>query len=178
MRGYYGHEAETRETIDSEGWLHTGDVAQIDAEGFIRITDRKKEIIVLSGGKNISPANLKNRLTGDPYIAQACIVGDRRKHLAAILVPDFENLGEPLKGLQLEGKKPEELVTEPKLREFFHARIREFNRLLSDVEAIVDFTLTSRPFSQENSELTPTLKLRRKIVQEHYRVEIEAMYGG
>ena len=178
MRGYYGREAESREAIDSAGWLHTGDVAQIDGEGFIRITDRKKEIIVLSGGKNISPANLETRLASDPYIAQACVVGDRRKHLAAILVPDFESLAAQLKGLQLEGKDPEQLVNEAKVREFFHARIREFNRPLSDVEAIVDFTLTARPFSQDNGELTPTLKLRRKVVQEHYRAQIEAMYGG
>jgi long-chain acyl-CoA synthetase len=178
MKGYYGREAESREAVDSEGWLHTGDVAQIDAEGFIRITDRKKEIIVLSGGKNISPANLETRLVSDPYIAQACVIGDRRKHLAAIVVPDFETLAEKLKDLQLAGKKPEELVREPKLREFFQTRIRQLNRPLSDVEAIVDFRLTASPFSQENSELTPTLKLRRKIVQEHYRDAIEAMYGG
>lgn len=178
MRGYYGREAESREVIDSAGWLHTGDVAQIDSEGFIHITDRKKEIIVLSGGKNISPANLETRLVGDPYIAQACVIGDRRKHLAAILVPDFESLAPQLKGLQLDGKTPEQLVNEPQVRDFFHARIREFNRPLSDVEAVVDFTLTARPFSQDNGELTPTLKLRRKIIQEHYRAQIEAMYGG
>ena len=90
MQGYYNREEESHEAIDSEGWLHTGDIAQIDADGFIRITDRKKEIIVLSGGKNVSPANLETRLASDPYIAQACVIGDRRKHLAAILVPNFE----------------------------------------------------------------------------------------
>jgi long-chain acyl-CoA synthetase len=178
MKGYYGREAESHEAVDNEGWLHTGDVAQIDADGFIRITDRKKEIIVLSGGKNISPANLETRLVSDPYIAQACVIGDRRKHLAAIVVPDFETLADKLKDLQLQGRKSEELVREPKLREFFQTRIRQLNRGLSDVEAIVDFRLTPSPFSQENSELTPTLKLRRKIVQEHYREAIEAMYGG
>ena len=178
MKGYYRREEESREAVDGEGWLHTGDVAQIDTEGFIRITDRKKEIIVLSGGKNISPANLETRLVNDPYIAQACVVGDRRKHLAAILVPDFETLVEPLKDLQLGGKKPEELVQEAKLRAFFQKRIRELNRKLSDVEAIVDFHLTAIPFAQENGELTPTLKLRRRVVQEHYRPQLEAMYGG
>jgi long-chain acyl-CoA synthetase len=178
MRGYYGRDAESREAVDSDAWLHTGDVAQIDVEGFIRITDRKKEIIVLSGGKNISPANLETRLVNDPFIAQACVVGDRRKHLAAILVPDFETLADRLKDLQLEGMKPEELVGEAKLREFFHARMREFNRPLSDIEAIVDFKLTANAFSQENGELTPTLKLRRRVVQDHYRADIEAMYGS
>ena len=92
MKGYYHREAETREVIDSEGWLHTGDIVQIDDGGYIHITDRKKEIIVLSGGKNVSPANLETGLMADHYVAQACVIGDRRKHLAALIVPDFEQL--------------------------------------------------------------------------------------
>ncbi|MBI3758127.1 MAG: AMP-binding protein, partial [Deltaproteobacteria bacterium] len=177
MRGYYNHEEDTRETIDEEGWLHTGDIVQIDAEGFIKITDRKKEIIVLSGGKNVSPANLESRLASDPYIAQACVIGDRRKHLAALLVPNFENLAEQMKAAGLAGRPHEEVVAEPKFRELFQARIREFNKPLSDVETIVAFKLIASPFTQENGELTPTMKLRRRIVQEHYRGEIESMYG-
>lgn len=178
MKGYYKREAETREVIDADGWLHTGDIGRIDSEGYITITDRKKEIIVLSGGKNISPANLEARLTSDPYIAQACVIGDRRKHLAAILAPDFDRLAGDLEKLGLAGMPREEIAKSPKLREFFGRRIREFNRPLSDVERIADFMLTARPFTQENGELTPTMKLRRKIVQEHYRAEIETMYGG
>ena len=177
MKGYYNREDETREAIDADGWLHTGDVVQIDADGFIRITDRKKEIIVLSGGKNVSPANLESRLASDPYIAQACVIGDRRKHLAALLVPNFENLAEQLQRNDLAGLPPEELVAHPKIRDLFHARIHEFNRPLSDVEAIAAFKLIAKPFTQENGELTPTMKLRRRIVQEHYRGEIESMYG-
>jgi long-chain acyl-CoA synthetase len=176
MKGYYKREDETRETIDAEGWLHTGDIANIDAEGFIAITDRKKEIIVLSGGKNISPANLETRLATDPYIAQACVIGDRRKHLAALLVPNLENLGDYLKSNGLETKRPEELIETPALRQLFGSKLKEFNKPLSDVEAISAFTLVARPFSQENGELTPTLKLRRKVVQEHYREQIESMY--
>jgi long-chain acyl-CoA synthetase len=177
MKGYFRLEQETREAIDSEGWLHTGDMAEIDSEGYIRITDRKKEIIVLSGGKNVSPARLENKLTGDPYIAQACVVGDRRKHLVALLVPNLENLRDFLKENGLEGKPVEELAKSPQLRALYHARLRELNKSLSDVEAIVGFSLVPEPFTQENGELTPTLKLRRKVVQAHYRERIEAMYG-
>jgi long-chain acyl-CoA synthetase len=176
MKGYYNREQETRETIDADGWLHTGDIAQIDADGYIKITDRKKEIIVLSGGKNVSPANLETQLVRDPYIAQACVIGDRRKHLAALLVPNMETLAPYLKEKKLDAKPPEEVVASPALRELFHARLHEFNRPLSDVEAISKFTLLPRPFTQDAGELTPTLKLRRKIVQEHYRDQIESMY--
>jgi long-chain acyl-CoA synthetase len=178
MKGYFNRDAETRETIDGEGWLHTGDVASIDTDGYITITDRKKEIIVLSGGKNISPANLETRLAADPHIAQACVIGDRRKHLAALLVPNLENLRDYLAQNGLHEKAADELVQSPQLRQLFQAKLREFNKPLSDVEAISTFTLVANPFSQENGELTPTLKLRRKVVQEHYREAIEAMYRG
>src|SRR5208282_1143717 len=125
MKGYFQRDDETREAIDAEGWLHTGDIASIDSEGYIAITDRKKEIIVLSGGKNISPANLETRLATDPHISQACVIGDRRKHLAALLVPDLEGLGDYLAKNRLKEKSPEELVQSPALRQFFHAKLRE-----------------------------------------------------
>ena len=104
MKGYFKLDNETKEAIDAEGWLHTGDVAQIDSDGFIKITDRKKEIIVLSGGKNISPAYLETKLATDPYVSQVCVFGDRRKHLAALIVPNFENLETLLKEKGLAGK--------------------------------------------------------------------------
>ena len=178
MKGYFNRDAETREAIDGEGWLHTGDIGSIDADGYIAITDRKKEIIVLSGGKNISPANLETRLAADPHIAQACVIGDRRKHLAALLVPNLENLRDYLAQNGLQEKAADEVVQSPVLRQLFQAKLREFNKPLSDVEAISSFTLVANPFSQENGELTPTQKLRRKVVQEHYRDAIEAMYRG
>jgi len=176
MKGYYKREQETRETIDADGWLHTGDIAAIDSEGYITITDRKKEIIVLSGGKNISPINLETRLVTDPYIAQVCVIGDRRKHLAAVIVPNFENLAEFLTRNGLDGRPHDEVVSSPALRRLFHERLHKFNRALSDVEAIVAFTLVARPFTQEAGELTPTMKLRRRVVQEHYQEQIDAMY--
>jgi long-chain acyl-CoA synthetase len=178
MKGYLNSDAETHEAIDSEGWLHTGDVASIDADGYITITDRKKEIIVLSGGKNISPANLETRLAADPHIAQACVIGDRRKHLAALLVPNLDNLRDYLAQNGLQERAADEVVQSPVLRQLFQAKLREFNKPLSDVEAISSFTLVANPFTEKNGELTPTLKLRRKVVQEHYRDAIEAMYRG
>ncbi len=105
------------------------------------------------------------------------MIGDRRKHLAAILVPNFENLDDYLKKNDLAGKSPEELVQEAKLRALYQQKLRDFNKSLSDVEAIAAFTLIAQPFSQENGELTPTLKVRRRIVQQHYSEQINGMYG-
>jgi long-chain acyl-CoA synthetase len=177
MKGYYNKEHESREVIDGDGWLRTGDIAQIDSEGYITIIDRKKDIIVLSNGKNVSAANLEARLATDPFIAQACVIGDRRKHLAAIVVPNFETLAaSPPDNVRIEQRQPNELVNDRTLREFFRARLGEFNRPLSDIERIADFVLTERPFSQENGELTPTMKIRRRVVQQHYEAQIEALY--
>jgi long-chain acyl-CoA synthetase len=178
MKGYYKLEAETKEAIDENGWLHTGDIAKIDAEGYISITDRKKEIIVLSGGKNISPAYVESKLVGDKFIAQACVVGDRRKHLAALIAPDYEHLADFLKANNLDPKNTAEIATSPALRKLLHDRIREINKKMSDVEAIAAFTIVPQPFSQENGELTPSLKVRRKVVQAHYKDQIESMYGS
>ena len=178
MKGYYKLDAETKEAIDENGWLHTGDIAKIDAEGYISITDRKKEIIVLSGGKNISPAYVESKLVGDKFISQACVVGDRRKHLAALIAPDYEHLADFLKDNNLDPKNSAEIATSPALRKLLHDRIREINKKMSDVEAIAAFTIVPQPFSQENGELTPSLKVRRKVVQAHYKDQIDAMFGG
>ena len=175
MKGYYKRDEATAEAIDAEEWLHTGDIATIDADGFIAIKDRKKEIIVLSGGKNVSPANLEAKLTSDPYIAQACVVGDGRKHLAALLVPNFEALAEYARQNRLDAA-PGKLVEEPAIRGFYQQRIHQLNKGLSTVEAISAFRLLAQPFAQENGQLTPTLKVWRAILRRQYSEQIEAMY--
>src|SRR6266849_3284087 len=177
MKGYYKLDSETKEAIDENGWLHTGDIAKIDAEGYISITDRKKEIIVLSGGKNISPDYVESKLTDDKFISQACVIGDRKKHLAALVVPDYENLVDFLSENKLDPKNPDELAKSQPLRQLVQARIREINKQLSDVEAIAAFTIVPQPFTQENGELTPSLKVRRKVVQAHFKDQIDSMYG-
>ncbi len=177
MKGYYNREQDTAETIDAEGWLHTGDIAAIDADRYIKITDRKKEIIVLSGGKNVSPAYVENKLTHDSLIAQACVFGDRQKHLGALIVPNIENLGPFLKENGLEGKPAEEIASSPALRKLIQQRIYEVNKQVSDVEAVVAFKVLAHPFTQENGELTPTLKLRRKMVQQHYKDEVADLFA-
>jgi long-chain acyl-CoA synthetase len=177
MKGYYKLEAETKAAIDENGWLHTGDIAKIDVEGYIAITDRKKEIIVLSGGKNVSPAYVEGKLVGDRFISQACVIGDRRKHCAALVVPDYENLVDFLKDNNLDPKNAEALGKSQALRTFVQGRIREINKQLSDVEAIAAFAIVPQPFTQENGELTPSLKIRRKVVQAHFKEQIDSMYG-
>ncbi len=177
MKGYYNREQDTAETIDSEGWLHTGDIASIDADRYIKITDRKKEIIVLSGGKNVSPAYVENKLTHDSMIAQACVFGDRQKHLGALIVPNIENLGPFIKEHGLEGKAADEIASSPALKKLLQQRIYEVNKQVSDVEAIVKFRVLAQPFTQENGELTPTLKLRRKMVHQHYKDEVADLFS-
>jgi long-chain acyl-CoA synthetase len=178
MKGYYGLPEDTRQAIDGDGWLYSGDIAAIDAEGFIAIRDRKKEIIVLSGGKNVSPAALEAKLIGQPFIAQACVIGDRRKHVAALLVPDFEKLGEALKRDGIDTSSPQTLVEDPKVKALYQKQLRQLNHSLADYEAITAFRLIPTPFSQERNEMTPTMKLRRKIILEHYHREVESMYDG
>lgn len=178
MRGYYKLEQDTREAISPDGWLHTGDIAAIDADGFIAIRDRKKEIIVLSGGKNVSPAALEAKLARDSLIAQACVLGDRRKHLSALIVPDFEKLAEALKREGINTASHDSLVEDARVKTLYQKLVRQLNRSLADYEAISAFRLLATPFSQERSEVTPTLKLRRKVILEHYTKEIEDMYDG
>jgi len=177
MQGYFNLPADSREAIDEQGWLHSGDIATIE-DGYIAIRDRKKEIIVLSGGKNVPPAALEAKLLADPTIAQACVVGDRRKHPAALLVPSFERLEEFANQQGLGDRSHQELLEDPLVRDWYHQRMRQINRQLGDYERLGSFMLLATPFTQERGELTPTLKLRRKAIIEHYQREIERMYQG
>ena len=174
MLGYWRNEAATAEAL-RDGWLHTGDIAEIDADGDICITDRKKDLIVVSGGDNVAPARIEGLLTLHPQIAQAMVAGDGRSHLVALLVPNAEWLGEWAK----EAGKPFDLAVladDPDLLRALAGPVEEVNRGLSVVERIRRFAVAPEPFSIDNGQLTPTLKVRRHIVGKVYGQRLRALY--
>jgi long-chain acyl-CoA synthetase len=174
MDGYWRNEEATAEALQN-GWLHTGDIGDIDEDGFLRITDRKKDIIVLSGGDNVSPARIEGFLSLEAEIHQAMVVGDKRPHLVAILVPDQEFLAEFARE---HGKKPElaALADDPELRAALTATVERVNQALSPLERVRRFALAREAFTVENEMMTPTLKIRRHRIQAAYEKEIEELY--
>ena len=155
--GYYKDETATREVVDADGWLHTGDVGSID-DGFLTITDRKKDIIVTAGGKNVSPQNIENELKSSKYVSQALVIGDRRPFLTALITLD-------------------EAATGPgEAQSLIDELVAEVNRDKASFEQVKRFTILPRDFSAEHDEVTPTLKLKRKVCAEHFASEIEALY--
>ena len=160
--GYYEDEKATRAVLPGDGWLHTGDVGEIDEDGFLTVTDRKKDIIVTAGGKNVAPQNIENLLKGIPWVSQALVVGDRRPYLVALITLDDDEV-EKLEGTE----DPKTLVA--------HA-VEAMNSDLAHHEQIRLYTILPRDFSPEQNEVTPTLKLKRKIVEEHFATELEQLY--
>ncbi len=177
MKGYYKDEAATREAIDAEGWLHTGDVAQIDADGFVRITDRKKDLIITAGGKNVAPQRIERILRTSPYISHAVAHGDRRKFITALVTLDPENTRAWAVAHGLDGTSLERLAQEPQVRDLLEHEVEERNRELASFETVKRFHILPRDLSIEAGELTPTLKIRRRVVYERYRAEIDALYA-
>jgi len=160
--GYYKEPEATAAALSEDGWLRTGDVGEVDGNGFLRITDRKKDLIITAGGKNISPQNLENALKTSRFISQAIVVGDRRPYVTALLTLDDAEVA-------ASGREPQELAQE---------LVDEVNRDRTRVEQIKRFTILPRDFSQEEGEVTPTLKLRRRVIHEHFADEIERLYAG
>jgi long-chain acyl-CoA synthetase len=175
MKGYHNQPEATREVLDKDGWFYTGDIGVIE-DGFVRITDRKKNILITAGGKNISPQNIEFALLEKPMVGQAMVVGDRRPYLTVLIVPTFEALEPWAKAQGIPFSSREELVAHPKVLAHFEAALAEVNRDMARVEQVKKLTLLGREFTQATGELTPTLKIRRKIVLEMYKKEIEAMY--
>jgi long-chain acyl-CoA synthetase len=175
MLGYWNKPDATAATI-KDGWLYTGDLGRLDADGFLYITGRKKELIVTAAGKNIAPVYLEALLTEDPLIWQAMIIGDGRNYLTALIVPHQENLAAELerRGIACDASQR---LSDSRVMELFDGRIKSRLKNVSRSEQVQKFTLLERPFSQDHEELTPTLKLRRNIICQHYAPQIEAMYA-
>ena len=176
MKGYYKKPEATAECFTEDGWFRTGDVAEIYQEG-IKITDRIKDIIITAGGKNISPQQIEGLFGSDLYIEQIAVIGEKRKYISALVVPSFEVLEEYAKNNNISFSSREDLITKPEIIDFYAKRIDEHTESLGQVEKIKKFTLLPREFSQEEGEITPTFKIKRKVIDKKFQDTIEKMYS-
>jgi long-chain acyl-CoA synthetase len=177
MKGYWNMPKETAEVVDAEGWFHTGDIGEIDAEGFLRITDRKKELIINAYGKNVAPAPIENSLKSSRYIGQAVVIGDRRKFLSALLVPDFDALKSWAERQGLGTLSPREMVANEQVRALVAKEVEAVNAGLAGFEKIVAWELLPDEFTLETGELTPTQKVKRRVINQKYGAVIDRLYA-
>lgn len=178
MKGYFKDEAATAEAIDDDGWFHTGDIGAFDEDGYLKITDRKKNMIVTSGGKNVAPAGLENALVIQPHIEQVCIIGDQRNFVSALIVPTYDSLQTYAqeRGLEISGTK--ELVEHPEIIALVEKEVEAAMTAFARYEQIRKIVLLPVEFTIDGGELTPTLKVKRKVVLDRYSDIIENIYSG
>ncbi|MDQ3572661.1 MAG: long-chain fatty acid--CoA ligase [Actinomycetota bacterium] len=174
FRGYYKNPEATAETI-VDGWLHTGDLGEVDADGFLKITGRKKDIIITAGGKNITPANLEAEIKQHPLISQCVVAGDRRPYLVAVVTLDPE---EAAKLATEKGLDPATLHSDEGVRESIQRHLDEVNKKFARVEQVKKFEILPHDFSQEGGELTPSMKVKRNVVTQKYEAEVDALYAA
>jgi long-chain acyl-CoA synthetase len=177
MQGYFNKPEATREVLESDGWFHSGDIGELDAEGFLKITDRKKDLIVTAGGKKIAPQQVEGLLKLNKFVSNAVLLGDRRRFPLALIVPNFERLEAWASEAGLKWQTREELAAIPVVNEFLAAECRKNLRDLAQFEVPKKFLILSRDFSIESGELTPKLSVRRRVVEEHYADSIESLYS-
>jgi len=177
FKGYLKDEAATAEALDADGWLHSGDIGVLDADDFLEITDRKKDLIITAGGENVAPQGIEGRLKALPGVSQAVVVGDRRKFLAAILTLDPERLQVVRSGANATGTTLEELAADAKVHDWLMEQIGEMNKGLARVQAIKKIAILPNDLTIEGGELTPTMKVKRKVVAEKYAAVIHDFYG-
>jgi long-chain acyl-CoA synthetase len=176
MKGYWNNPEATAQAIDPDGWFHTGDIGEVDRDGFLKITDRKKDIIINAYGKNIAPQPLEALLKSSPYIGTPVLIGDRRKYLAALIVPNFEKLERDAAAIGVTAKSREELVSHEKVRDLIQNEIDRFNQNLDRQEKIRRFALLPRDFTIDADEITPSLKVKRKVIDKKYKDVIDQLY--
>ncbi len=175
-KGYFNRPDLTDEVFTDDGFFMTGDIGHFDQDGFLIITDRKKELLVTAGGKNVAPHPIELKLTLDPMIEMACVVGDKKKYLSALLVPSFEELERWAKKNGIEYSSAEELVAIPRVKELFKDIVAEVNMGLARYEQIKNFCVLPAAFSEETGELTPTQKMKRRVIYDKYCEEIDSCY--
>jgi long-chain acyl-CoA synthetase len=178
MQGYYNKPADTAEAIDKDGWLHTGDIGQFDEDGYLKITDRKKDLIVLSNGKKVAPQPMENKLSESPFISYAIIIGDKRNTITAMLAPNFKNIRDWAEKNKLEIDLHDNMVLtkNPEVVRLMKSEIERLLPDLADYEKIRKFSIIGEELDVENGALTPTLKVKKRVLMERYKDAIEAMY--
>jgi long-subunit acyl-CoA synthetase (AMP-forming) len=176
FKGYFKNEEATKQTIDPEGWLHSGDVGIIDAKGFLKITDRIKELIITAGGENIPPQVLEGKLKAIPIVNQVVVIGDRRKYMTALFTLDPDKLTAELAAAGSPAKNMQEAAKCEKFKAYLQEKVEEVNATLARVQTIKKFVIIPTEFTPEGGELTPTMKMKRRIINEKYAKEIESMY--
>ncbi len=176
MLGYYKSPEETAETIDKDGWLYTGDIGEIDEDGFLRITDRKKEIIVTSGGKNIAPQRVENIMQTSRYIGQAVVYGDKKKYLTGVVTLNQDQVSDWAAKQDIQFSSLEELCKHPKVVELIDNEVQEKNKSLSSFETLKKVLIAPNEFSVESGEQTSSFKIKRKVVMEKYRAQLDTLY--
>jgi len=176
MLGYYKNKAATEEVMTKDGFFKTGDIGVIDEDGCLKITGRIKDIIVTAGGKNISPQNIENSVKTSPYVEQIAVIGDKRKYLSALVIPNFEALSKWAKQKGISFASNADLIKNEEVNKLIEAEIAKYTKQFSRVEQIKKFTLLEAEWTQATGELTPTQKVKRRIIEQKYAKEIEAMY--
>jgi long-chain acyl-CoA synthetase len=175
--GYHNKPEKTADAIDAEGWLHTGDIGELTPDGYLKITDRKSDIIITSGGKNITPSEIENKLKFSPYITDAVVIGDGRKFVSALIMIDQDNVEKYALKQRIVFTDYASLTRTEGVHDLISGEVERVNKTLANVEQIKAFRLLDVLLTAEDEEMTPTLKLRRKFVHEKYGAEIDAMYG-
>ncbi len=176
MMGYYRHPEATDEHVNAEGWLHTGDVGELDEFGRLKITDRKKDLIITAGGKNIAPQYIESKLRLSAYVHDAVVIGERRKYVTALVILDEDNLVEWAQKSRVQFGAYAELARSEEVEKLIQNEVALVNKTLTHVESVKKFRILERRLDRDEGELTPTLKVRRKIVEEKYQALIDAMY--
>lgn len=177
FKGYFRNPEATAETL-RDGWLHSGDVGELDEDGFLKITDRKKDLIITAGGKNIAPQNIENQLKFSPYINDAIVIGDRRKYLVALIAIDEENVIKYAQDHKIQFSTYASLTQAPEIKQLIQKEVDRVNKTLAQVEQVKKFAIIPKKLYEEDGEVTPTMKVKRKAINEAYKDVIEKLYKG